>query len=532
MYPAFHFDSPDEHSQIHNNMKYEGAHANKKKRRKIACFVQFNAARIVQLALLSGILCRTNGLSFCNTHSSCTDVSRNIHRRQSFSCMYRPRCSFSSRRRLPTIRRGLLDENDVEGILYDEEDIPYSLLDEDDGECSIDNLDACIKSINSKDILYDEEDILYSLIDDDDGECSIDNLDACIQDPQSIACKIEELSACIDEEDPECSIDNLEACAVKENKNASSDQSLRSLKSFLADPVVEVQLALLVIVSSFIVGIGTIHPIPPLISSFSEKAEIFISVIFTLEYIARWKINNFSAKYVFEPLAIIDLLSILPSLIKFASILGMVTPTTVLGGAIINLRLLRILRLQRVLVDYDTFQKFELALGLEASNTRPYQLQLARLVISIFTYLSVTSGLMYSAEHVVNPDIPDYFTSLYFCIITLTTVGFGDIHPITTAGRWIISGSIIFASAVVPAQAAALIEALLDREGEQNQNNDAKTSDVQQSLKDDNFIVADSTVDNISARMDNIEDKLDETNERLDKLLKVLEAREEKVIPS
>ena len=64
-----------------------------------------------------------------------------------------------------------------------------------------------------------------------------------------------------------------------------------------------------------------------------------------------------------------------------------------------------------------------MSLGLPSSDTRPYQLQLARVVISIFTLLSVTSGLIFSAEHNVNPDIPDYFTAVYFGIITLTTVG-------------------------------------------------------------------------------------------------------------
>ena len=56
--------------------------------------------------------------------------------------------------------------------------------------------------------------------------------------------------------------------------------------------------------------------------------------------------------------------------------------------------------------------------------------------------------------------------ALYFCslITTLTTVGFGDVRPITTAGRWVVSGAILVGSVVIPAQAAALVEALLDRE--------------------------------------------------------------------
>ncbi|GFH59387.1 hypothetical protein CTEN210_15863 [Chaetoceros tenuissimus] len=340
----------------------------------------------------------------------------------------------------------------------------------------------------------DQNEDIQVLLEEDDETCSIDNLDACFEDPDSI----------------ECSIENLDACTEVDETEGQA----QSLRTFLAMPIIEVQLAFLVVLSSLFVGIGTLQSIPPVLADITKYGELSISAIFTLEYIARWKLNDFSLKYVVEPLAIIDLLAILPGIIKFAYIAGISVPSTLMGGALINLRLLRILRLQRVLVDYETFKKFELALGLPASDTRPYQLQLARVVISIFTLLSVTSGLIYSAEHNVNPDIPDYFTAVYFGIITLTTVGFGDIHPVTNIGRWIISGAIIVASGVIPAQAASLVEALLDRESEQNQgntssNNDASTTSI------------DATFDD---RLSRIENKLEDTNARIDKLLQILES--------
>ena len=87
------------------------------------------------------------------------------------------------------------------------------------------------------------------------------------------------------------------------------------------------------------------------------------------------------------------------------------------------------LRLQRVIVDPETFSTYMIALGFKATEIRPYQLQLARVVLSVFTLLSVSTGLIYTTEHEVNPAIPDYFTALYFGLTTLTTVGFGDITP-------------------------------------------------------------------------------------------------------
>ena len=132
------------------------------------------------------------------------------------------------------------------------------------------------------------------------------------------------------------------------------------------------------------------------------------------------------------------------------------------NSALLNLRLLRILKFQRVLTDETTYMNFELALGMKKSEVRPYQLQLARVVISIFTLVSVSTGLIYSAEHDVNPQIPDYFTALYFGLTTLTTVGFGDISPITVSGRFVVGASILAGVAIIPAQAASLAEAYLD----------------------------------------------------------------------
>ena len=132
------------------------------------------------------------------------------------------------------------------------------------------------------------------------------------------------------------------------------------------------------------------------------------------------------------------------------------------NSALLNLRLLRILKFQRVLTDENTYMNFELALGMKKSEVRPYQLQLARVVISIFTLVSVSTGLIYSAEHEVNPAIPDYFTALYFGLTTLTTVGFGDIYPVTVSGRFVVGASILAGVAIIPAQAASLAEAYLD----------------------------------------------------------------------
>ena len=348
--------------------------------------------------------------------------------------------------------------------------------------------------------------------------------DLCIDGVDDELCSIDNLDACVTFEDDECCIDNLEACfdedgnaksSLLESNNKNGTAQPFTLERFFAQPIVEVQLALLVVLSSLLVGLGTLD-LPPSIAALTRNGELAISAIFTLEYLARWKLENFSAKFVIKPLAVIDLIAILPGLIKFMVAVGISVPASFTGGALINLRLLRLLRLQRVLVDYETFKKFELALGLNISDTRPYQLQLARIVISIFSLLSVTAGLVYTTEHGVNPEITDYFTSLYFSLTTLTTVGFGDVHPMTTAGRWVVSGAILVGSVVIPAQAAALVEALLDREGEKNAPGTRREINIDKDL----------ALESLASRMDRLEEKMDETNQRIGRLLDALEAKQ------
>lgn len=87
-------------------------------------------------------------------------------------------------------------------------------------------------------------------------------------------------------------------------------------------------------------------------------------------------------------------------------------------------------------------------------------------MLSIYTLLSISTGLIYTAEEGVNPQIPDYFTALYFGLTTLTTVGFGDIVPVTFQGRLVVSLSILAGVAIIPVQAASLVEALIDYDKE------------------------------------------------------------------
>eukprot|EP00977_Amphora_coffeiformis_P011045 scaffold2640_cov180-Amphora_coffeaeformis.AAC.4 len=395
-----------------------------------------------------------------------------------------------------------------------------------------DDIDDGLDDNDNDDDDDDDDDIISNLIerksdeDDEDEECSIFNLDAC-SDAQVIAMSKRPPSPArvvkgIDNNNNNNGIDIYNYYNADTNGNTMLALS-QYLKELVKQPITEVILVGLVLLSCFVVGVATLSGLPASILAVCQAGEAAISVIFTVEYILRWYLKGFSPSYVLQPLAIIDLIAILPGVMQIVSMMGLDVPASLMGGALINLRLLRVLRLQRVLRDYETFCKFEQALGLDPSEARPYQLQLARVVISIFTLLSVTAGLIYSAEHAVNPDIPDYFTALYFALTTISTVGFGDISPVTTAGRCAVSASILIGVAVVPAQAAALAEALL-----LNQQSSGKSKDKTKINSTTNGAASDkgrgaTTNTMLEARMGALEKRLDDTNVKLDMILKKLD---------
>jgi hypothetical protein len=239
-------------------------------------------------------------------------------------------------------------------------------------------------------------------------------------------------------------------------------------------PTVEVAVAVSVLCSCALVAISTIDDIRPYQAQL-YIAENIVNVLFAIDFFGRWfSTSRDFGKHVFDPQFALDVVVVLFPL--FFGVFSPVLTTSFLPSwltnpsALINLELLRVLRLRRVLRNKETFARFERALGIPKTyEIKDWQLQLARVVLSLFTLLSVSTGLIYTAEHQVNPGITNYFDALYFGLCSLSTVGFGDITPITWQGKFIVCGSIIAGVAIVPPQAAALVEALLERSREEKQ---------------------------------------------------------------
>lgn len=83
----------------------------------------------------------------------------------------------------------------------------------------------------------------------------------------------------------------------------------------------------------------------------------------------------------------------------------------------------------------------------------------ARILFTLFTIIFVYSGLIYQVEHPVNPQVFETFLdAVYFSVVTMTTVGFGDVTPSSEVGRLLTVLMILTGIALIPWQLGDLIK--------------------------------------------------------------------------
>ncbi|AXT50108.1 ion transporter [Aquimarina sp. BL5] len=185
--------------------------------------------------------------------------------------------------------------------------------------------------------------------------------------------------------------------------------------------IFDVVLLMLILLSIIFVMIESVKGLPEKTYDFLYYAEWVITIFFSFEYIARIISIKRPSKYIFSFYGIIDLLSTIPLYLSFF-IVG--------SSALLTVRALRLLRIFRIL-------KISRYLG--ASNNLAKAIRDSRAKILVFLFAVVVvciiaGTLMYIIEGEESgfKSIP---ISVYWCIVTLTTVGYGDIAPVTPVGQ-------------------------------------------------------------------------------------------------
>lgn len=203
----------------------------------------------------------------------------------------------------------------------------------------------------------------------------------------------------------------------------------------VAGRLFDVILLILILLSVLMVMLETIDSVDEKYHTFLVVCEWIITIFFTIEYILRLISVKKPSEYIFSFYGIIDLIAILPMYLSF-----FVTGSNILS-VVRALRLLRIFRILN-LVNF-TSQSSELKLAIKTSRTK--------IIVFIYFVLVVCillGSLMYVIEGKENgfTSIP---VSIYWCIVTLTTVGYGDIAPQTPLGQIIASFIMILGYGII-----------------------------------------------------------------------------------
>lgn len=181
----------------------------------------------------------------------------------------------------------------------------------------------------------------------------------------------------------------------------------------------------LILLSVVLVMLDTVEGISQKYHSQLLICEWIITVFFTIEYLLRILSIQKPLKYVFSFYGIIDLLAILP---MYMSIFF---PAT---NILTIVRVLRFFRLFKILhIPQISHQSYQLKEALEASKEK----------ILVFIYFVMISAVIIGASMYVVEGKESGFTSIpagiYWAIVTLTTVGYGDISPATPLGQFLAS---------------------------------------------------------------------------------------------
>ena len=210
----------------------------------------------------------------------------------------------------------------------------------------------------------------------------------------------------------------------------------RELDFLLNHPVAEVIITCLVVLGAVGFALDTVDLGSQELNQLPRFFENAIASLFTAEYILRWYSKNLSIPFLFTRAMLVDLFAVLPFIFNVAV-------PSVDSGVVRLLRLIRILRLQRILSE-----EWRDALG----DMTQAQLRIANVALTVFSILYVSAGLFYNAEVDVNPQIITFFDAYYFSTITLFTVGFGDVVPLTSAGRIVTVFTVLTGAVLIPFQ--------------------------------------------------------------------------------
>ena len=188
----------------------------------------------------------------------------------------------------------------------------------------------------------------------------------------------------------------------------------------------DVLLLIVILISILLVMLESVESIESEYAAILNISEWIITILFSIEYILRIISVKNPKTYIFSFYGIIDLLSTIP---KYISLFVLGTHSLIAIRALRLLRVFRILKLTRFIGESANFGK-----ALKRSRAK------IAVFLSFVIVLCVILGtVMYLVESEQDSGFTSIPRSVYWAIVTLTTVGYGDIAPMTALGQFIAS---------------------------------------------------------------------------------------------
>jgi len=196
-------------------------------------------------------------------------------------------------------------------------------------------------------------------------------------------------------------------------------------------------IACLVLISSGIFVAET-YSIPDDVARILNIIDDWILYVFATEYLLRLWCADHKLRYIFSLYSLIDLVAIVPFFL-----------------GVFDTRFIRLLRWFRFLRLLRLLPK-----RLRANN--PDSNIFARVLFTLFAIVFIYSGLIYQFEHIVNQKyFGNFLDAFYFSIFTMTTVGYGNVTPISSLGKLMTIMMILTGIALIPVQLGELFKQLV-----------------------------------------------------------------------
>ncbi|MEL6496073.1 MAG: ion transporter [Cyanobacteria bacterium J06623_7] len=194
-------------------------------------------------------------------------------------------------------------------------------------------------------------------------------------------------------------------------------------------------LSLILLSSAIFVALT--YPIGDKIKTWLKIVDLIILLLFGGEYLLRlWSADD-PKKYFLSFFGLIDLIAVVPLFFGWADI-----------------RFVRVFRWFRILRIVRFWQIEKKILGFKTEDSIIF----VRIFLTLFTLIFVYAGLIYQVEHQINSDrLVNFFDAFYFVVVTMTTVGYGDVTPLSQAGRLMTVLMIFTGVLFIPWQLSELI---------------------------------------------------------------------------